>query len=281
MRFLDYEGLGFLIEELKTKFVQEQAEKGLSENDFTNILKTKLDGIATGAEVNKVNSVNGKIGSVVVTSDDIKFLSSIGGASETTVKAIIDNIIAKDKTQDTAIADLVESGANTEYVDGKLETKVDKVAGKNLSTNDFTTLLKDKLDAIEAGAQVNKIELIKRNGTNLTITGKSVDIEIPTQLGQLTNDKTYQTKAEVQSLIADQGRLKKEIVTVLPAVDLADNNTMYMIRNKQDSGYEEWMVINGAWEILGDTAAVDFTGYVREEDIKKITNVEIDTFLNA
>lgn len=281
MRFLDYEGLGFLINELKAKFVQEQAGKGLTENDFTNILKTKLDGIEAGAQTNTVNSVNGKVGEIVITSNDIEFLSSVAGSTPTTVRAIVDNIIAKDKAQDQAIADLIESSANTDYVDGKLATKVDKVTGKGLTTNDFTTALKDKLEAIEAGAQVNKIELIKRNGTNLTITGKSVDIDVPTKLSQLTNDKTYQTQAEVQSLIADQGRLKKEIVTVLPSIDVADDNTMYMIRNKQNTGYEEWMAINGAWEILGDTAAIDFTGYIHQDDISKITNAEIDTFLNA
>lgn len=34
-------------------------------------------------------------------------------------------------------------------------TKVDKVDGKGLSTNDFTTTLKDKLEGIAAGAEVN------------------------------------------------------------------------------------------------------------------------------
>jgi hypothetical protein len=38
-----------------------------------------------------------------------------------------------------------------ELVDGK----VDKVSGKGLSTNDFTTTLKNKLDGIASGAEVN------------------------------------------------------------------------------------------------------------------------------
>ncbi|MBP5422638.1 MAG: hypothetical protein J6Y78_09375 [Paludibacteraceae bacterium] len=40
-------------------------------------------------------------------------------------------------------------------VDTKLAAKVDKVEGKGLSTNDFTTEYKDKLDGIESGAEVN------------------------------------------------------------------------------------------------------------------------------
>ena len=45
----------------------------------------------------------------------------------------------------------------------QLNLKVDKVKGKDLSTNDFTTELKNKLDGIEAGAQVNTVTGIKGN----------------------------------------------------------------------------------------------------------------------
>ena len=41
------------------------------------------------------------------------------------------------------------------------------------------------------------------------------------------------------------------------------------------------MVVNGAWEILGDTASVDFTGYVHEDDLVAVTVTEIDAMLNA
>ena len=42
-------------------------------------------------------------------------------------------------------------------VDGLLATKVDKVTGKGLSTEDYTTAEKTKLAGIEAGAQVNTV----------------------------------------------------------------------------------------------------------------------------
>lgn len=48
---------------------------------------------------------------------------------------------------------------------------------------------KDKLDGIEAGAQVNDIESIKVNGTTITIdSNKVVDITVPTKISDLTND---------------------------------------------------------------------------------------------
>ncbi len=160
------------------------------------------------------------------------------------------------------------------------ERFIQKVSGKDLSTNDFTNLYKDKLDGIENNAEINKIELIKRNGTNLSIdVDKSVDINVPTKFSELTNDQTFQTKAEILTLITDNGKLKKEIVESLPAVGTADDNTMYLVAS--DNGFAEWMVIEGVWEKLGDTSHIDLTGYVKFTDIEIISNAEIDVFLNA
>lgn len=268
--YVNLEGLEHLITGIKNKFVQKQTGKGLSANDFTNILKQKLDGIETGAQVNTVDSVNNKTGDIVITSDDIEFLSSVTGATPTTIRAIIDDVIANDIAQDTEIG----KKANTTYVDSQLGDKVDKVTGKGLSTQDFTTALRDKLNAIEAGAETNIIEVIKRNGTNLIVTDKEVDISVPTKFSELTNDKNFKTESEIKTLINQLGKLKKEIVESLPAVGTADDNTMYLVAS--DNGFAEWMVIEGVWEKLGDTSNIDLTGYVKKVDLVPITNDEID-----
>lgn len=268
--YVNLEGLEHLITGIKNKFVQKQTGKGLSANDFTNILKQKLDGIETGAQVNTVDSVNNKTGDIVITSDDIEFLSSVTGATPTTIRAIIDDVIANDIAQDTEIG----KKANTTYVDSQLGDKVDKVTGKGLSTQDFTTALRDKLNAIEAGAETNIIEVIKRNGTNLIVTDKEVDISVPTKFSELTNDKNFKTESEIKTLINQLGKLKKEIVESLPAVGTADDNTMYLVAS--DNGFAEWMVIEGVWEKLGDTSHIDLTGYVKKVDLVPITNDEID-----
>lgn len=51
--------------------------------------------------------------------------------------------------------------------------------GKGLSTNDFTDDLNTKLAGIATGAEVNTINTVKLNGEVLTITDKSVNIEVP------------------------------------------------------------------------------------------------------
>lgn len=66
----------------------------------------------------------------------------------------------------------------TTAVDTALDGKVDKVTGKGLSTNDYTTAEKTKLSGIEESAEVNKINTVKVNGTALAITDKSVNIDL-------------------------------------------------------------------------------------------------------
>ena len=63
------------------------------------------------------------------------------------------------------------------------DTKVDKIEGKTLTSNDFTDELKDKLDNIDSGAQINTIEHIYVNGeevrpTTIELVPKVVNLEI-------------------------------------------------------------------------------------------------------
>ena len=56
------------------------------------------------------------------------------------------------------------------------KTKVDKIEGKGLSTEDFTTEEKEKLATVENNAQENVIETIKVNGAKIDISDKTANI---------------------------------------------------------------------------------------------------------
>ena len=91
-------------------------------------------------------------------------------------------------------------------IKGRLNTKVDKVTGKGLSTNDLTNELKQtydetvsKVDQIIAeGGEPNVIETVKVNGTALTpdaekavnidLSGYAKTTDLPTKVSDLTND---------------------------------------------------------------------------------------------
>lgn len=57
--------------------------------------------------------------------------------------------------------------ANDQFLDS---TKVDKIAGKGLSTNDFTNTLKNKLDGVQNGATANQTDTFLRSRANHTGT---------------------------------------------------------------------------------------------------------------
>jgi hypothetical protein len=76
----------------------------------------------------------------------------------------------------------IESDELNEFVDGKIENKVDKVDGKGLSTNDFTNTYKTKLDGISNGA--NKVQGSDINGNILV---DNTELNVYTHPGSGTN----------------------------------------------------------------------------------------------
>ena len=80
------------------------------------------------------------------------------------------------------------------YFWGKITGKfVAKETGKGLSTEDYTTAEKTKLNGIATGAEVNTIDTVKVNGTALTPSSKEVNITVPTKVSDITNDSGFIT----------------------------------------------------------------------------------------
>ena len=98
----------------------------------------------------------------------------------------------------TGDSDTPTSGGTTKFTTGgayiELNKKVDKETGKGLSTNDYTTAEKTKLTGIAANAQVNVIETIQVNGTEVTPSNKVVDISVPVI--------TYASEFEIRGLFS-------------------------------------------------------------------------------
>ena len=92
--------------------------------------------------------------------------------------------------------------------------------------------------------------------------------EIDALDAKLTNVYTKtETNSAIAAAIAAVDHLSREIVETLP--ENANDNVIYMVRREGGAGqdvYNEYMYINGTWEIIGDTS-VDLTGYAKKEDI--------------
>ena len=85
--------------------------------------------------------------------------------------------------------------ATTSAMNAALAGKVDKVSGKQLSTNDYTTIEKNKLAGISSGAQVNVIESIVVNGVTASISSKKASVTIPVP------DMVALTNTEIDDII--------------------------------------------------------------------------------
>ena len=67
------------------------------------------------------------------------------------------------------------------------------------------------------------------------------------------NDTDVPNKKYVDDQIAQAGHLKRAIVQTLPDAANADLDTLYMVLASSGDHYEEYMVINGAWDMVGST----------------------------
>lgn len=128
-----------------------------------------------------------------------------------------------------------------------LGNKVDKVSGKQLSTNDYTTTEKNKLAGIAAGAQVNKIESVSVNGSALPISSKGVNVDL----------SNYALKSDITALFKWKGT--KETVSGLPS----SNNAVGDAWHVNENGAE--YVWNGTqWEPLG--IIIDLSPYLTKTE---------------
>ena len=173
-------------------------------------------------------------------------------------------------------ARLQKSATGVEWVvpgsDGTMTEAEVQQAINNLNRN-VTNLGKD-LDAVETivgkestGEGVASTGLIARVEALEAQDGVLAG-EIDALETSLTNVYTKtETDSAIAAAIAAVDHLSREIVETLP--ENANENVIYMVRREGGTDqdvYNEYMYINGAWEIIGDTS-VDLTGYAKTEDI--------------
>lgn len=135
-------------DELLTK-VDKVEGKGLSTNDYTDADKAKVDGIDTSISTAVNTAITGIVDGAPTTFDTLReiaeWIENDGVAATDLASAIAG------KADRTELSDYATVVAMTQFegqVSDGLSNKVDKEAGKGLSTEDFTTAYKTKLDGI-------------------------------------------------------------------------------------------------------------------------------------
>ena len=101
--------------------------------------------------------------------------------------------LSLDKVDNTSDADKPISTATQ----AALNNKVDKVTGKGLSANDYTTAEKTKLGGIEEGAQVNTITGVKGDNESAYRTGNVNITKANIGLGNVENKSSETIRGEI------------------------------------------------------------------------------------
>ena len=177
-----------------------------------------------------------------------------------------------------------------------LDNKVDKIVGKQLSTEDFTSAEKTKLAGIATGAQVNVLEGVQVNGTDLAITNKKVNIDLSNYatLEDLGDDITViegnitNIQNDITTIEGDITDIKGDITTI--------NNTISDIQTELDEKLDINNIIAGTNITLnksGNNITInsktptwgDITGDIEDQDDlielidDKIAELDLDTEL--
>lgn len=123
------------------------------------------------------------------------------------------------------------------------------------------------VDTSTTTANMAKSYTIKQGGATVAT------IDIPTSYNNATID------SKITQAVANAAHLKRSIVASLPGVGSADENTIYMVSKADGSGeqkYDEYMLINGAFEKIGDSA-VDLTDYATKTEVATAKSEAIST----
>lgn len=187
--------------------VDKETDKGLSTNDYTTTEKEKLANIEENANnytlpVATTDTLGGiKAGSNVSIESDGTL--NVTDTTYTNATTEADGLMSK---EDKVKLDGLDNYDDTEIksqittLTSSIENKVDKVSGKDLSTNDYTTEEKEKLAGITEGA--TKVAQSSTNG-NILINDSEVTVytqptltssEVITALGYTPSqtDTTYE-----------------------------------------------------------------------------------------
>lgn len=166
---------------------------GIGTTSFTEAQQAALDSGVTAAIVAKANSAYQKPSTGIPKTDLEQAVQASLNKADSAIQEETDPTVpewAKAATKPTYTKSEIGLGNvdNTSDLEKPISTaqaaalnnKVDKVTGKGLSSNDYTTEEKNKLSGIAVGAQVNVIDEVKVNGVALPPDGKSVNVTVPT-----------------------------------------------------------------------------------------------------
>lgn len=189
--------------------------KGLSSNDYTDAEKEALADVAGKKHTHGNKAALDGLTDLMLANWTEAYSKRHGHGNKPVLDKVTQALLDNWTAAHTHISDTVGHVTAAERTKWNAVTdKVDKAAGKQLSTNDYTTADKDKLAGIAPGAEVNvqpdwgatdkgSDAFIKNKPSSFPPSAhshtKSQITDMPTMLSQFTNDPGYITQSDVDT----------------------------------------------------------------------------------
>lgn len=172
----------------------------------------------------------------------------------------------------STLSGTVDGKADKSYVDEELAKKADASA---LTEEAERAAAAEKALGEDIAKKADAEQVTKDIADAVKDLAKAEDVYKKTETYSKSEVESY-----VQGQIGSAGHLKRVILGEgedLPAIENADADTIYMKKADDAAAsdiYVEYMVINGAWEIIGKTN-VDLTDYVQRSELDAYVKTEV------
>ena len=242
----------------------------------TGVVNTLYVNTATG----QVSYWNGTGYQTVVPATG-KTISGAGSHDQlATTKAVVDYVAAQVADLDVAAlegrVDTLEGEMDT--VQGQITTINGEGEGSIKKALSDAKAYTDTEVAKKADAE-HTHEIADVTDLQTTLDGKANKATTLAGYGITDAYTKGEADSKIAQAVANAEHLKRTIVEALPDVGDADKHTIYMVGDGEGEGnqkYEEFMLVNGAFEKIGDSA-VDLTNYALKTEVDAAKQEAIST----
>ena len=237
-----------LWKEIAAVFQRKESGKGLSTNDYTTAEKTKLAGIATGAEVNTVVGVQRNGADLTPDSTtrkvnvEVPVLGVQVNGTDLTPDSSTKKVNVVIPAADVNVIETVKVNGTALTPDSNKAVDITvPVLGVQVNGTDLTPDSNKKVNVVIPAADVNVIEGVQVNGSDLTPdSNKKVNVVIPV-LGVQVNGTDLTPDSTT-----------KKVNIVMPTIDSALSGTSEnAVQNK---------VVKAALDLKAPLASPEFSG---------------------
>lgn len=267
-------------------FVEEEQRIYKGDTPYSGGIYEKVNALPEQGKINTLYIVGDK-GDNVAYWDGTKYITVV---KPTTVS---EDLSALTKRVTTAEGNISAADEKLTVIQGKGEGSIKKAAADakqaaiDAAATDATSKADKALEDAKADSATKKTEAIEAATAETTKQVGAAKTELQANIDKKADKATTlagygiadaYTKDEantaIAAAVANAHHLKREIVSVLPEVSEANEDTIYMVPDagstdaagSNKSVYTEYMLVNGAFERIG-TSDVDLSNYFTKDQV--------------